>query len=246
MALSLDTTIGDLVAARIGRSEVFERFGIDYCCGGQRSLVDASRAAGQAPEAVIEAILASDRDAAAAAPDATDWRQARLRELTAHIVATHHAFMKGALPRIGELMAKVLAAHGERHPELNEVAGVFAALREEIEGHLAKEEQVLFPMIEEMEITRDLVGAHCGSVNNPIAVMEHEHDNAGAALARLRELTAGYTPPADGCATYAALLEALAAMERDLHAHIHKENNILHPRATQLEASLLAAARQES
>ena len=180
------------------------------------------------------------------ATDATDWRTASLSALTNHIVDKHHTFMKRELPRLGEFMDKVLGAHGENHPELTEVASVFAALRLEIEGHLMKEEQVLFPMIQKMEITREVGSAHCGSVNNPIGVMEHEHDNAGEALRRLRVLTGDYTPPADGCPTYQALLAGLAAMERDLHEHIHKENNILHPRAARLETALLAAAQQES
>jgi len=247
MAISRETSVGDLASERIGRIEVFESFGIDYCCGGDRALAEACRAVGREPEIVIEALLQSDRDAAKSADsDPADWRAATLTALTDHIEATHHAFMKRELPRVGDLMDKVLAAHGENHPELAEVAGVYAALRAEITDHLEKEEQVLFPMIQEMEITREAGGSHCGSVQNPIRVMEHEHDSAGEALRRLRALTSDYTPPADGCATYQALLAGLAAMERDLHEHIHKENNILHPRATQLEASLLGAARQES
>ena len=247
MSINLETSVGDLVSEQIGRIEVFEEYGIDYCCGGKTTLVEACRDAGCESQDVIAALKKSDQDAAVAQEtDATDWRTASLSALTNHIVDKHHTFMKRELPRLGELMDKVLGAHGENHPELTEVASVFAALRLEIEGHLMKEEQVLFPMIQEMEITREVGSAHCGSVNNPIGVMEHEHDNAGEALRRLRALTGDYTPPADGCPTYQALLAGLAAMERDLHEHIHKENNILHPRAVSLETSLLDAAAQES
>ena len=130
--------------------------------------------------------------------------------------------MKRELPRIADLLAKVRNAHEGHHPELADLAGVYGALRAEIEAHLGKEEQVLFPLIQEMEATRQAGNAHCGSVNNPIRVMEHEHDNAGAALAKMRELTDDYTVPADGCATFAAMLDGLAAIERDLHIHIHK------------------------
>ncbi|MGD8395636.1 MAG: iron-sulfur cluster repair di-iron protein [Candidatus Eiseniibacteriota bacterium] len=243
MTISHDTRVGDLVSERVGRSEVFERLGIDYCCGGARTLGEAARQVGLEPDEVAEALAASDRAAVAGAPqDSTDWRSATLTALTNHIVETHHAYMKRQLPRVGELMDKVLAAHRERHPELADVANVLAGLRTEIDMHLAKEEQVLFPLIQEMEATGEAGHGHCGSVRNPIAVMEHEHDHAGSALARLRQLTDGYTPPADACATYRALLDALAEMEGDLHRHIHKENNILHPRATQLEASLLAVS----
>ena len=176
----------------------------------------------------------------------TDWRAASLVDLTHHIVTKHHEFMKKELPRIGGLLDKVLSAHGANHPELTTVGTVFSGLRHEIEGHLAKEEQALFPMIQAMEVSGSVPSRHCGSVNNPIRVMEHEHDNAGEALRRLRELTSDYTAPDDGCATYQSLMAGLADMERDLHEHIHKENNILHPRAAELEATLLQTAAQES
>jgi len=247
MSIDLQTNVGDVVSAQIGGIEVFETFGIDYCCGGQSTLMAACEAAGADPAEVVAALVRSDAAAAdAGTADTTDWRTATLTELTNHIVATHHEFMKRELPRVDDLMAKVLNAHGGNHAELAEVAGVYAALRAEIADHLKKEEQMLFPMIQEMEITREAGGSHCGSVNNPIGVMEHEHDNAGEALRRLRELTSDYTTPADGCPTYQALMAGMAAMERDLHEHIHKENNILHPRAAALESSLLGAAADRS
>ncbi len=247
MTIEPQASVGNLVSEQIGRLEVFEKFGIDYCCGGKTSLAAASEVAGCDLADVIAALSMNDEDAAAATSvDTTDWRAATLNALTNHIVEKHHTFMKRELPRVGDFMAKVLNAHGANHPELAEVAEVYAALRLEIEDHLKKEEQLLFPMIQEMEITREAGSSHCGSVNNPIGIMEHEHDNAGEALRRLRVLTDQYTAPADGCPTYQALMAGLAAMERDLHEHIHKENNILHPRAAELEASLLDAARQES
>jgi len=247
MSINIETSVGVLASEQIGRIEVFEEYGIDYCCGGKTTLFEACRDVGREPQELIVALMKSDQDMAASKEtDATDWRTATLTALTNHLVETHHAFMKRELPRVGELMAKVLGAHGANHPELDEVARVFEALSLELGDHLMKEEQMLFPIIQEMEITREAGRSHCGSVNNPIGVMEYEHDNAGVALGRLRELTNDYTPPADGCPTYQALLAGLAAMERDLHEHIHKENNILHPRAVRLEVSLLAAAQQES
>jgi regulator of cell morphogenesis and NO signaling len=247
MTIDPDRSIGDLAGERLGRIEVLERHGIDYCCGGPATLAEACRKAGCEPRDVVADLERSDREATSAPAAATrDWRAASLTDLTDHIVAEHHAFMKRELPRLGDLLAKVLAAHGERHPELRDVARVYRGLRDEIEAHLGKEEQVLFPLIQQMERTGEAGRAHCGSVENPIAVMEREHASAGEALATLRRLTGGYAMPADGCATYRALLEGLAAMERDLHEHIHKENNILHPRAARLEASLLIAARRKS
>lgn len=243
MAISAGSTVGELVAERIHRARVFETYGIDYCCGGTATLVEACRKAGCAPEDVVAALDTADQDTAEAGPDTTDWRATSLTKLTMHIVEIHHAFLKRELPRVADLLAKVRNAHGENHPELADLVQVYGALRAELEGHLAKEEQVLFPLIQQMETTRQAGTAHCGSVGNPIRVMEREHDNAGITLGRMRALTNDYTVPQDGCATFAALLEGLVAIERDLHEHIHKENNILHPRALRLEAELLAAAR---
>jgi len=247
MSIDLNTSVGDLVSEQIGRLEVFEAFGIDYCCGGKKSLLDACLAAGVASDKVSAALAQKDADIEAAKTvDTRDWREASLRALTDHIVETHHAFTKRELPRVGDLLAKVLSAHGGNHPELAEVSEIYYALRRELEFHMMKEEQVLFPMIQEMESGREAGNFHCGSLSNPIDVMEQEHDNAGAALRRLSELTDQYTPPADGCATYQGLMAGLSALERDLHEHIHKENNILHPRAMELEASLIASAQQRS
>jgi regulator of cell morphogenesis and NO signaling len=243
MEISIERTVGDLAAEAIHRTRVFETYGIDYCCGGKTPLAEACRTAGCTADEVVAALVASDRDAAGSGPETTDWRAASLTKLTTHIVQTHHAFMKRELPRVADLLAKVRNAHGENHPELADLAQVYGALRAELEAHLAKEEQVLFPLIQEMEATRRAGTAHCGSVGNPIGVMEREHDSAGVALGRMRQLTDDYTVPQDGCATFAALLDGLAAIERDLHEHIHKENNILHPRAARLETDLLAAAR---
>lgn len=234
------TPVGDLVAARSDRYKIFADLGIDFCCGGHRSLEEASREAGRAVDDVIEA-LAADDAATGGRPDSEpDWRAATLAELTAHLEGTHHDYMKRALPRLAGMMEKVVAAHGKNHPRLAEVAAIFGDLRDELDGHLQKEERVLFPLIRRMEAERTADGVHCGSVLAPIGVMEQEHDQAGAALRRLRALTDDYTPPADACPTYRALLEGLAEMESDLHLHIHKENNILHPRVAALEAALRA------
>ncbi len=243
MTISSVRTVGDLAAEAIHRTRVFEAFGIDYCCGGKATLAEACARAGCSPAEVVAALDAADRGAGDPGPEEPDWRTASLSSLTTHIVDTHHAFMKRELPRVGNLLAKVRSAHEANHPELAELDQVYHALRAELEEHLEKEEQVLFPLIREMESTRRAGTAHCGSVGNPIRVMEHEHDSAGIALMRMRGLTGDYCVPLDGCTTYAALCDGLAAIERDLHEHIHKENNILHPRAVRLEADLLASAR---
>lgn len=234
--IALTTPVGQLVVQRPARARVFERFGIDYCCGGQTPLHAACAAGGLDPQDVVRALHEADADLSLTG--ATDWTNASLADLVANIVDTHHAYLRRELPRLTQLVTKVRAAHGARRPELTEVEAVYGDLRAELEAHMMKEERILFPMIETMASGGACATVHCGSVQNPIRVMEHEHDSAGAALARLRELTAGYAPPADACNSYRALLGGLAELEADLHTHIHKENNILFPRAVELEATL--------
>jgi regulator of cell morphogenesis and NO signaling len=220
-------TVGEIAARFPGSVRVFEKHRIDFCCGGKVPLEEACGKRGLDPAALLEEIQAVT---AAPAADATDWQSADLGALMDHILTTHHAYMKAELPRLEAMLAKVAAAHGERHGEvLGPLAATFAAMKEELDGHLMKEEMVLFPLI------RGLQPSHCGSVRNPIRVMLMEHDSAGEALVRMRQLTADYTPPADACNTFRALYFELAEMEADLHRHIHLENNILFPRAVALE-----------
>jgi regulator of cell morphogenesis and NO signaling len=162
--------------------------------------------------------------------------------LAEHIVAVHHGYLRRELPRLADLLDQVTRAHGERHPELHAVRGVFTSLKEELEMHMLKEEKVLFPAVKQLKTAARLPNFHCGSVGNPIRVMEHEHRDAGNAPARLRELTGGYTAPTDSCQTYRALLAGLADLEGDLHRHIHEENEILFPRALATEAALFGEA----
>lgn len=228
-------TVGQLVAELPRRSKVFEKYGIDYCCGGKRPLGEAISERG-----VSESELLSDLRAceSSAAVEEVDWRNAPMTALADHIESTHHAFMREALPRIAALTEKVARVYAEKRPEMQEVHQVFNGLRAEIEMHLLKEEKVLFPLIRELDSSDALPRFHCGTVLNPISVMEHEHEAAGAALAKMRTLTHGYQAPEDVCNTFRALLDALAELEDDLHLHIHKENNILFPRAAEREAQI--------
>jgi regulator of cell morphogenesis and NO signaling len=167
-----------------------------------------------------------------------DWTAAPLANLINHIVGIHHRYLRSELPRLQRLFERVVAAHAASHPELAEAQQVFAALHQELDSHMWKEEHVLFPWVVMLE-SRDTMQNHpCGSVNNPIRVMEHEHRDAAEALERLRQLTSDYQAPRDACPTYQALLAGLLELEHDLHRHIHKENNILFPRAAALEAAL--------
>lgn len=230
-----ETTVGQLVAERPSRARVFQKFGIDFCCGGKRPLSEACAERGLEAQSVVEALEAADSAAPANEPD---WTTAPLTGLIANIVERHHVYLRNELPRLAGMAARVRDVHGPRHPELVELYEVYAGLKAELDMHMMKEERILFPLIEAMETSGLDAGFHCGSVQNPITVMEHEHDSAGHALEQLRALTGGYTPPPDACNTYRALLAGLAELESDLHEHIHKENNILFPRAAELEAEL--------
>jgi regulator of cell morphogenesis and NO signaling len=165
--------------------------------------------------------------------------EASLTALLAHIEATHHAYLRRELPRLEGLLEKVLGAHGENHPELDEVFDLFQALASDLMPHLMKEEQILFPFIRQMEAGQE-AKACFGTVQSPIRVMESEHEVVGGLLARLRACTSEYTAPADGCATFRALYLGLQELEADIHLHIYLENQILHPRARMMEAALQA------
>ncbi len=231
-------TIGEIAARFPAAAKVFQKYSIDFCCGGKRPLDEVCREKGVRPEDLMSEV----EHASAPRPGAQgDWWSASLKELTGHIVATHHEYLKQELPRLGQMADKVLAVHGEKAPGvIPPLHEIFIQLKEELEGHLMKEEMVLFPLIERMESAVSaglgIPPAHCGSVNNPIRVMEFEHESAGRALAEMRRLTSDYTPPEWACNTFRALYHGLQELEADLHQHIHLENNILHPRASRLEA----------
>jgi regulator of cell morphogenesis and NO signaling len=228
-------TVGDLVAERPELADVFESLGIDFCCGGRRTLEEACREGGLHYESVLARVEA-------VAPAAAATGRATLADLIRDVVESHHAYLRARLPLIDKLLEKVVAAHGERHPELARVRREFAVFAVDLLRHMAKEEQVLFPAIRRLEETRRFPAGPFGSIRNPIAAMEHEHDDAGDALEIMRAATAGWVPPPDACPTYRALLAALADLERDLHRHVHKENNVLFPAAMRLEEELDTAA----
>ena len=230
----LSEKVGRLVARHPRFGRVFEQYKIDYCCRGNVDLAEACRLADVDPEPVVEALMKTVEQPGEAE---TDWNASPLSELTDHIEQTHHAFLRTELPRLSELIDKVCRAHGDRKPELFKLRDVFAAMRDELEMHMVKEEQILFPAVRTLEQHRESVPFPFGTIANPIRMMEHEHDTAGAALREMRRLTHDWIPPRDACPTYRVMLNSLAELERDLHNHIHKENNILFPRAQALESS---------
>jgi regulator of cell morphogenesis and NO signaling len=225
-------TVGDIVAKDWRAAAVFEKFGIDFCCGGRRTVADACRSAGAELRAVSEALTTITPDAAG--DDESQWTVERL---VAHVVQTHHAYVRGSAPRISAYLAKLVQVHGTRHPELAAVAARFDALGRELFQHMFKEERILFPYIRELATQPRVSPSPFGSVENPIRMMEREHEEAGALLDDIRRLTADYAVPPDGCATYRVCFEELAYFDRDLHRHVHLENNVLFPKAVELETA---------
>jgi len=227
-------TLGTLVTAIPALAAPLDRLGLDYCCGGRRSLGEAVAVA----ELDLDAVM-SELTAVAVPSEAVDWAEMGPAELVDHLESTHHAYLHEALPRVGALVDKVSAVHGGRHPELDEVRSLFGELRADLEPHLLKEERILFPMIRELAAATAAPSFHCGTLANPIRVMLAEHDTAGDLLARLRAATGDYAVPSDGCASYQALYAGLAELEADTHLHVHKENNVLFPAVLEAERAMV-------
>ncbi len=245
MTIQVDdkTTIRELVGRYPNTRPVFERHGIDYCCGGGKCLAEAAGEHNlnlpELVDALEAALIRAPGDAQAVE---RDWYSVPLSELVNHIVTVHHGYLKTALPRLRSLVPTVLKAHGARHGDvLRQVQDHFRALDTELSSHLMKEEQVLFPHIIAIEAHArqgaSRPPAPFGSARNPIRQMEHEHESAGQTLASLREVTHDYALPTDACPTFSAMYEELQRMEADLHEHIHLENNVLFPRAIGLDES---------
>ncbi|MFV0317381.1 MAG: iron-sulfur cluster repair di-iron protein [Microthrixaceae bacterium] len=238
----LTPTLGDLsgtslatIAEMTPRAPaVLESFGLDYCCGGATTLAVACEEVGASPTLVTDELA----KVAQVEPDGrNDYADMDPAELTVHLESVHHSYLHEEMPRLDALAEKVATVHGENHPELLEVRRLYRELYADLQPHLLKEEQVLFPMIRELVENEGNAEFHCGSLSNPISVMMSEHDRDGELLAELRSVTDGYATPDDGCASYKALYDGLAELERDTHLHIHKENNILFPAVVALESA---------
>jgi regulator of cell morphogenesis and NO signaling len=238
MSVTAEKTVREWVVEKPAVARVFEKLGIDYCCGGGKSLEEACRAVNLSVGEVLNSLETAEQSAQAAQGD-RDWRNEPLADLISHIKDTHHTYTREEIARLGPLFDKVCSVHGEKHRELLQLRQIFVVLAQELTMHMMKEEHVLFPYIERMEEAviekAPIVPPPFGSVQNPVRMMEHEHDSAGNALRAMREVSNGYVAPADACVSYQTLFTALVGFEADLHQHIHLENNILFPRAVALE-----------
>jgi regulator of cell morphogenesis and NO signaling len=238
MTTAAETIVRKIALDNPASVRVFESLGIDYCCGGNLPLKDACLRANVSPDTVLK--LLEDLDAARqGTPD--EWIDVPFAELTGHIVSRHHGYVRSEGPRLLALTGKVTSKHGAGHPELAEIGAIFAAVFQKLSIHMLKEEQVLFPFLNSMDAAhrsgQPLPAAFFGSVRNPIASMLTDHNDAGESVAGISTLSGGYRTPPDACPSYTALYSGLAEFERDLHRHVHLENNILFPRALEMEQS---------
>lgn len=237
MNISPDQTVREIALADPSLIRVFERFGIDYCCGGRKPLAQSCQELQLSLDQVMEKLV--EAQGTASAEEQRNWREASLADLIAHIVRTHHTRVRQELPRLLTLSAKVVSKHGGNHPELLRVHELSQELDEDMSAHLRKEEEILFPYISRLGETAAEAPSDCfPTVAYPIAVMVKEHESAGAIMAELRQITSEYQAPPEACPTYRGLYTALLEFEQDLQKHVHLENNILFPRAIELEKGL--------
>lgn len=236
-----DETLGEIAAKDLHKALIFKKYGLDFCCGGKKTVKQACAEKGLDVAAIEHELLQVDNKAASPPLPYNEWT---LEFLADFIVATHHAYVRKTLPDIMAYANKVMRVHGGHHPELMMVNELVEAINAELTPHMMKEEQILFPFIKELsrakndrQSPRD---TQFGTVQNPIRMMEMEHETVGECLAELRRVTNDYTMPPDACASYSLLYRMLPEFEDDLHTHIHLENNILFAKAVELEKELSA------
>src|SRR5262245_44150744 len=240
MNVTPQTTVAEIASSMPRAIPVFQKHGIDFCCGGRRVLAEVCSEKGVGFETLVGEIEAAMRPSAD--PDG-DWAAKPLSALIDHILARYHTELKEELPRLLGLAEKVAAVHGAHDPErLPPLRDVFRSLSDELDAHMEKEERVLFPYVRELEAvargSRPAFTLPLGLAAGAIGVMDREHASAGLALKTLHRLTDGYRPPEDACGSFRALYAGLELLEADLQCHIHLENNILFPRALKIERNL--------
>ena len=238
-------TIREIALEAPETKRVFEEFKIDYCCGGRKSLNDACLASGVDPKLVasrIESAMIDHKNRHVSNPS----NKQTASELIDYIIAKHHIFTVKEIERLTPLMEKVCMRHGEQHPDLFELQSVFEALADSLIPHMRKEEAVLFPYIQSLESSpttaERIQPPHFGTVENPIRMMMVDHEADGERLRKMRVISNDYTLPDGACPSFTALYAGMEDLEKDLHRHIHLENNVLFPAAAQLELSVNAVA----
>ena len=238
MSFTSETKVRDIALSNPAARQVLEDAGLDYCCGGGKSLHEACLHADVPAEEILKRLRENSKEISA---DEANWTLAPLGDLTRHIRERHHRYVRETIARVQTLLGKVKAKHGENHPEIADIQRLFTEVGREMIMHMQKEEQILFPYIDALEKADN---AHASveppffqTVRNPIQAMMKEHDAAGELVKQIRKASSDYTAPADACPSYKALYQDLREFEADLHQHVHLENNILFPRAVELETT---------
>ena len=240
MNLSNETKVKEIALSNPGARHILEDAGIDYCCGGSKSLQEACLKANVSEAEILRQLR---QNSERVEPSESRWVSAPLAELTKHIRERHHQYVRNSIPRLRELLAKIREKHGGNHRELGEIEKLFGDVAREMLMHMQKEEQILFPFIDALERASDGDGTieppFFQTVKNPIHSMMKDHDSAGELMRQIRDASNGYKAPADACPSYQAAYQGLEQFEKDLHLHVHLENNILFPRAVELEATVV-------
>jgi regulator of cell morphogenesis and NO signaling len=240
MNFNSETRVKDIALPHPAARRVLEEAQVDYCCGGEKSLPKACLHAGVDSEEILKRLRENSQRVN---PTDANWTTAPLSDLTAHVKNNHHGYVREAIPRVTKLLEKVKTTHGKHHPELAEIEISFREVGKEMIMHMQKEEQILFPYIEALDRAANGKGIleppFFQTVKNPIQAMMKEHDAAGDLVRQIRKASAEYAAPADACTSYKTLLLELHQFELDLHQHVHLENNILFPRAVELEGAVV-------
>ncbi len=236
-----DETLGQIAANDLRKAEIFKKYGLDFCCGGKKTVKEACAEKGIDVTKVEQELQQADKLTSPGRPlPYNDWS---LDFLADYIVNTHHSYVKKIIPDIRNYAAKVMNVHSGRHPELIRVQELVEAVSAELKAHMIKEEKILIPYIKTLVAANDsgkqAIQSPFGSVQNPVNMMEMEHESAAKTLEELRNVTNNYVLPEDACASYTLLYKLLDEFENDLHIHVHLENNILFPKAIELEKQLL-------
>ena len=236
----VEKPIGQIVAEDYRTAQIFKNHKIDFCCQGNRSIQEAAEKSKIEPQVLINEINAIQQEVKEGTVDYKTWP---LDLLADYIEKKHHRYVVEKTPVLKAYLEKLCKVHGERHPELFEITDHFNKSAGELAAHMQKEEIILFPTIRKMVKAKQngskMEKPHFGTVQNPIQMMMTEHENEGERFRLIDELSNNYTPPQDACSTYRVAYALLQEFENDLHQHIHLENNILFPKATELEKELI-------
>jgi regulator of cell morphogenesis and NO signaling len=236
-----EETIGEIVTKDYRKAQAFKKLGIDFCCGGKKTIAEVGAQKGISLQKINEELEAVEHSGNISGE--LDYDKLPIDFLSDYVINTHHQYCRENIPFITELAQKVARVHGDSHPELTRVKDIFVRVGSDLSQHMMKEENIVFPYVKELISVRKLGGKLTekpfGNVSNPIKAMDMEHEQAGKDLAEISKITSDYTLPADACNSYTILYKKLEEFENDLHKHVHLESNIIFPKAIKLEKELL-------